>query len=142
MYVQFVNTYGILFSMYFAFDAGSPNGHNSYVVQRAFALGAVRGEGLGVVRKPLLQKNQTNGVETMLSSAAREGLAPLQGVLICGVCGRRMTVRYKGNGGLYPSYECNWRKREGSTENSCLTFHCDIVDQATMISIKHFFSLP
>ena len=78
----------------------------------------------------LLQKNQTNGVETMLSSAAREGLALLQGVLICGVCGRRMTVRYKGNGGLYPSYECNWRKREGLTGNSCLAFRSDIVDQA------------
>jgi len=78
----------------------------------------------------LLQQNQTNGVETMLSSAAREGLALLQGVLICGICGRRMTVRYKGNGGLYPSYECNWRKREGLTGNSCLTFRSDIVDEA------------
>ena len=78
----------------------------------------------------LLQQNQTNGAETMLSSAAREGLALLQGVLICGLCGRRMTVRYQGNGGIYPIYECNWRKREGLTGNSCLTFRCDIVDKA------------
>ena len=58
--------------------------------------------------RALLQANQTNGVETMLSGAAREGLAILQGLLICGVCGRRLTVRYQGNGGLYPIYECNW----------------------------------
>lgn len=78
----------------------------------------------------LLQQNQTNGVETMLSGAAREGLALLQGLLICGICGRRMTVRYRGNDGLYPSYECNWRKREGLTGNACLAFRCDLADQA------------
>jgi len=78
----------------------------------------------------VLQQNQTNGVETMLSSAAREGLALLQGILICGICGRRMTVRYQGNGGLYPIYECNWRKREGLTGKSCMMFRCDIVDEA------------
>ena len=76
----------------------------------------------------LLQANQTNGVETMLSGAAREGLALLQGLLICGVCGRRLTVRYQGNGGLYPVYECNWRKREGLTGKSCMSFRCDIVE--------------
>ncbi len=78
----------------------------------------------------LLQANQTNGVETMLSGAAREGLALLQGLLVCGVCGRRLTVRYKGNGGLYPVYECNWRKREGLTGNCCIFFRCDIVEPA------------
>jgi hypothetical protein len=66
----------------------------------------------------------------MLSGAAREGLAILQGLLICGVCGRRLTVRYQGNGGLYPVYECNWRKREGLTGKSCMSFRCDIVEPA------------
>ena len=80
--------------------------------------------------RALLQANQTNGVETMLSGAAREGLAILQGLLICGVCGRRLTVRYQGNGGLYPVYECNWRKREGLTGTSCMYFRCDIVEPA------------
>ncbi len=76
----------------------------------------------------LLQANRTNGEEQMHSGAAREGSALLQGLLICGDCGRRMTVRYTGNGGLYPSYECNWRKREGLTGSSCLTFRCDTVE--------------
>lgn len=80
--------------------------------------------------KALLQQNRTNGIETMLSSAVREGIALLQGLIICGICGRRMTVRYQGNGGLYPIYECNWRKREGLTGKSCLTFRCDIADSA------------
>lgn len=66
----------------------------------------------------------------MLSGAAREGLVILQGLLICGVCGRRLTVRYQGNGGLYPVYECNWRKREGLTGKSCMSFRCDIVEPA------------
>lgn len=80
--------------------------------------------------RALLQANQTNGVETMLSGAAREGLAILQGLLICGVCGRRLTVRYQGNGGLYPIYECNWRKREGLTGTSCMRFSCGVIEPA------------
>ncbi len=80
--------------------------------------------------RALLHANQTNGIETMLSGAAREGLAVLQGLLICGVCGRRLTVRYQGNGGLYPIYECNWRKREGLTGTSCMNFSCDVVEPA------------
>lgn len=78
----------------------------------------------------ILQQNRTNGIETLLPAAAREGIAVLQGLLVCGICGRRLTVRYKGNGGLYPNYECNWRRREGLASTSCLAFRCDIVDEA------------
>jgi len=66
-----------------------------------------------------LERNRTNGEETLLGGAAREGLALLQGLLLCGHCGRRITVRYKGNGGIYPVYECNWRRREGLSTASC-----------------------
>jgi DNA invertase Pin-like site-specific DNA recombinase len=38
--------------------------------------------------------------------APREGLALLQGIVRCGRCGRRMTVRYLKEGSI-PSYECN-----------------------------------
>jgi hypothetical protein len=65
-----------------------------------------------------------------LGGPAREGVALLQGVLLCAICGRRITVRYKGHGGLYPIYECNWRKREGLTGKSCLCLPCDIADNA------------
>jgi hypothetical protein len=78
----------------------------------------------------MLERNRTNGEDTLLSGPAREGLALLQGLLICGVCGRRLTVRYKGNGGIYPVYECNWRKRAGRSRKSCMTLQCGLVDQA------------
>jgi DNA invertase Pin-like site-specific DNA recombinase len=38
--------------------------------------------------------------------AVREGSALLQGIVLCGRCGRRMTIRYTRNG-TTPSYECN-----------------------------------
>ncbi|MGA2693606.1 MAG: recombinase family protein, partial [Opitutaceae bacterium] len=74
----------------------------------------------------MLERNRTNGEDTLLSGPAREGLALLQGLLICGVCGRRLTVRYKGNGGIYPVYECNGRKRAGRSRNSCMTVQCGL----------------
>ncbi len=44
----------------------------------------------------ILEKNKTNGLENLTSTAAREGHALLQGLLICGRCGYRLTVRYTG----------------------------------------------
>ncbi len=78
----------------------------------------------------VLQQNQTNGEGTKVTSAAREGKALLHGLLICSQCGRRLTVRYTGHGGVWPQYECNWRKKEGLTGCSCLSTRADIVDQA------------
>src|SRR5215831_12000225 len=60
-----------------------------------------------------LAKSRTNGEETLLAGPAREGLALLQGLLLCGTCGRALTVRYTGNGGIYPCYLCNRLRREG-----------------------------
>jgi DNA invertase Pin-like site-specific DNA recombinase len=77
-----------------------------------------------------LARNHTNAKEMVLSGPAREGLALLQGLLICGCCGRRLTPRYQGNGGIYPTYECNWRKREGLSTKSCLTVQCPPLDRA------------
>lgn len=77
-----------------------------------------------------LSRNQTNAKEMVLSGPAREGLALLQGLLICGCCGRRLTPRYQGNGGVYPTYQCNWRKREGLSRNACLTVQCPPLDRA------------
>jgi DNA invertase Pin-like site-specific DNA recombinase len=75
-----------------------------------------------------LEGNRTNGEDTLLASAAREGLAMLQGLLMCGHCGHRISVRYKGNGGIYPTYECNHLRREGAT-SGCLTVRCDLLDK-------------
>lgn len=78
----------------------------------------------------ILHNNQTNGDGTGVTSAAREGKALLHGLLICSQCGRRLSVRYTGHGGLWPQYECNWRKKEGLTGRSCLNTRADIVDNA------------
>ena len=77
-----------------------------------------------------LEKNRTNGGEMILSGPAREGLALLQGLLVCGHCGRALTVRYTSNGGIYPCYLCNRLRREGLASKDCMSFRCDLLDAA------------
>jgi DNA invertase Pin-like site-specific DNA recombinase len=77
-----------------------------------------------------LEKNRTNGEEMVLTGPAREGLALLQGLLLCGHCGRALTVRYLGNGGIYPCYQCNWLRRDGLASKDCMSFRCDVLDAA------------
>ncbi len=77
-----------------------------------------------------MEKNRTNGEETLLSGPAREGSALLQGLLLCGHCGRALTVRYTGNGGVYPTYLCSWLRREGLATKDCMSFRCDLLDAA------------
>jgi DNA invertase Pin-like site-specific DNA recombinase len=77
-----------------------------------------------------LAHNRTNGEGTGLSGPAREGLAVLQGLLLCGACGRALTIRYQGNGGIYPIYHCTWRRREGLAAKGCVTVRTDLLDDA------------
>jgi DNA invertase Pin-like site-specific DNA recombinase len=77
-----------------------------------------------------LEKNRTNGGEMMLSGPAREGLALLQGLLLCSHCGRALTVRYMGNGGIYPCYLCNRLRRDGLARKDCVNFRSDLLDDA------------
>ncbi len=72
--------------------------------------------------------NRTN--REVLSGPAREGLCLLQGMLVCGHCGRRLSVRYTGNGGLYPMYECNWQHREALTRHARMTLPARPLDTA------------
>ena len=78
----------------------------------------------------LLERNRTNGEETLLSGAAREGLALLQGLLLCSRCGHRLSVRYKGNGGVYPMYECNHLRADGQLTHCCVSVRADLLDRA------------
>ena len=77
-----------------------------------------------------LARNRTCTGATVLSGPAREGLALLQGLLVCARCGRRVSVRYQGNGGIYPTYLCNWRRREALDTRDCLCVRCDHLDEA------------
>jgi DNA invertase Pin-like site-specific DNA recombinase len=75
-----------------------------------------------------LTANRTNAEG--LAGPVREGLCLLQGLLLCGVCGRRLGVRYTGNGGIYPIYQCVWKHREALASRACLTVPSTALDQA------------
>ncbi|KPI17301.1 Resolvase domain-containing protein [Actinobacteria bacterium OV450] len=60
----------------------------------------------------------------------REGPALLQGIVICGVCGRRMTVRYhERKGRLEPEYVCQAKGIQHGNP-VCQRVHGAVVDQA------------
>jgi DNA invertase Pin-like site-specific DNA recombinase len=80
----------------------------------------------------MLQENQTNTEEMMLSSALRDGHAILQGLLVCGNCGHKISPRYKGKNGLHPMYECNKARKDGQTTSYCMGFRADVVDQVVV----------
>ena len=74
----------------------------------------------------LLASNQTNAQR---SGPAREGAALLPGIILCGKCGRRMTVRYTGTGGIRPAYECVGRWEHGN-KATCTSVPADVLDNA------------
>lgn len=94
-----------------------PQHHEGYITEEEFLENLKR-----------LQENRTNGEGTVLSGPAREGLALLQGLLLCGHCGRALTVHYRGNGGIYPTYLCNWLHHQALATKDCMSFRCDVLD--------------
>jgi DNA invertase Pin-like site-specific DNA recombinase len=80
-----------------------------------------------VANRHRLAANRTN--RGGLAGPAREGLCLLQGLLICGCCGHRLTVRYPGSNGIYPMYECGWRRREALAARSCPSIPAPPLDQ-------------
>jgi hypothetical protein len=77
-----------------------------------------------------LLQNQTNKPEQLLANIAREGRALLQGLILCGGCGRRLSPRYKGNGGIYPTYECSARHQDTIHLKDCISIQTNLVDHA------------
>jgi hypothetical protein len=78
----------------------------------------------------MLEQNQTNQPELCSTGAAREGRALLQGLLLCGHCGRRLSPRYTGNGGIHPRYECTRRQEDTRYSSSCIRLSADVIDRA------------
>ncbi len=62
--------------------------------------------------------------------AVREGPSLLQGIVLCGSCGRRMSIRYQRDGSLL-MYECNQAHRQLATK-TCQTLRGDRIDQAVV----------
>lgn len=77
-----------------------------------------------------LEQNRANMPEVLSCGPAREGRALLQGILLCANCGHKLSIRYKNNGKIYPSYECNWQKREGLSPVGCGAMRSDTLDAA------------
>jgi DNA invertase Pin-like site-specific DNA recombinase len=88
----------------------------------------------GYITWDQFQRNQTRLEENRTSpdedhrGAPREGHALLQGIVRCGRCGRRMTVRYLKNGSI-PSYECNTARSHYGGPN-CQSMRGDEIDAA------------
>lgn len=59
---------------------------------------------------------------------SREGTALLQGIVLCGRCGRRMTIRYLEDG-ITPVYKCNQAYHQRG-EPTCQTIRGDGIDAA------------
>jgi DNA invertase Pin-like site-specific DNA recombinase len=74
-----------------------------------------------------LQDNRTYRPQEQ-RGAVREGGALLQGIVVCGKCGRRMGVRYLPNG-VTPSYDCGQAHKQLG-ERTCQMIRGDGVDAA------------
>src|SRR6516165_3541316 len=94
-----------------------PDHHSGYITWDQF-----------LANRSRLAANRTNS--EVLAGPAREGLCLLQGMLLCGICGRRLGVRYTGNGGLYPIYQCNWKHREALSRQACMNVAAKPLDAA------------
>lgn len=94
-----------------------PDHHPGYITWDRFLANRLR-----------MEANRTN--REVLGGPAREGLCLLQGILVCGHCGRRLSVRYTGNGGVYPMYECNWQHREALARHARMTLPAKPLDTA------------
>jgi DNA invertase Pin-like site-specific DNA recombinase len=74
-------------------------------------------------RQRLLENHQRIAGPERKAGPAREGPALLQGLVICGKCGRSMTVRYHSrNGRLLPEYTCLKEYAEQAV-NPCQRIH-------------------
>jgi hypothetical protein len=69
----------------------------------------------------------TNHPAASHPGAPRKGLALLQGVAVCGRCGRRMSVHYTGPNGAYPGYVCR-TDRDQTGAASCQAVRALAVD--------------
>ena len=79
--------------------------------------------------RQLRDNAQARGAERR--SAPREGLALLQGLAVCGVCGKNMTVHYRGRKGrLNPYYLCARERIETASAENCQSISGGAIDRA------------
>lgn len=98
----------------------APNAHEGYISWDEFQDN----------QRTLLENAQTHGKERK-KSPPREGPALLQGIVVCGVCGDRMTVSYRKRreGRLLPQYRCQRRSIQNAVR-ACQDIHGASIDAA------------
>lgn len=78
-----------------------------------------------------VQGNALSWSDDRCRGPAREGNALLQGLVICGTCGERMTVRYHlHRGQSVPTYWCGRRPMHRGESGLCQTVHGGTLDTA------------
>jgi len=77
-----------------------------------------------------LTRNRTDLASEGRRGAPREGAALLPGLLLCGRCGRRMTVRYYGPGGRRAAYQCDRRRFQDGQGGMCWSVPASPLDAA------------
>lgn len=96
-----------------------PDAHPGYITWETFEAN----------QKTLASNAQAHGNDRV-AGPAREGPALLQGLVVCGQCGRRMTVRYHQRRGVeIPDYQCMAEAIQ-SGAGRCLTVPGGSVDEA------------
>lgn len=96
-----------------------PNSHPGYITWEQFEAN----------QKTLTANAQAHGTDRT-TGPAREGPALLQGLVVCGQCGRRMTIRYHQRRGVeIPDYQCVGEAIQTGGPR-CLTVPGGGVDQA------------
>ena len=94
-----------------------PNAHPGYISLEQFEENERR----------LQEGSQAHGIDRR-KSPPREGPALIQGIILCGICGKRMTVRYYSRGGrLFPEYQCI-----RAMVNECLPKPCQSIPGAAI----------
>jgi hypothetical protein len=83
-----------------------------------------------VATQQQLTRNRTDLTHAGVQGAPRQGTALLQGLLLCGRCGRRMTVRYHGQSGRRASYQCDRRRMYDGQGGMCWSVAASPIDAA------------
>ena len=76
------------------------------------------------------QLRRNHHCDMLCQGTPREGSALLQGLVICGKCGRRMSPRYHGTGGHRVAYECSQRRKQDGQVGVCWTVAGAAIDAA------------
>jgi DNA invertase Pin-like site-specific DNA recombinase len=76
-----------------------------------------------------LQANRTSRSAPTTRGVARDGKALLQGIVLCGRCGHRMTTTYSGKNGS-PRYVCRVPFQQGRSTHICWSVSAGPIDAA------------